>query len=98
MNPFAWIYIISNANNTTLYIGATTDLKTRLWEHRTKQNPDCFTAKYNVCKLVYYEEFDSFEDALKRERYLKGKTRKWKEDIIKTMNSEWNDLTETVSQ
>jgi len=69
----AWIYIITNSHNTTLYIGVTTDLSTRLWEHRTKQNPKCFSAKYNLSKLIYYESFESIKDAIKRERYLKGK-------------------------
>lgn len=94
----AWVYIITNKNNTTLYIGATNDLPTRLWEHRTKQNPNSFSARYNLYKLVFFESFDSIEEAFDRENYIKGKTRKWKDAIIKTMNPEWLDLTDKVSQ
>lgn len=93
MLPCAWIYIITNKHNTTLYIGVTNDLPTRLWEHRTKQNPKSFSARYNLYKLIYYESFNSIEEGVEREKYLKGKTRKWKEALIATMNETWNDLT-----
>ncbi|MBT1699855.1 GIY-YIG nuclease family protein [Fulvivirgaceae bacterium PWU4] len=95
MLPSAWVYILTNKRNTVLYTGASNDLLTRLWEHKTKQNPKCFTARYNIYKLIYYEPFELVTEALERERYIKGKTRKWKEDLIKTMNAEWKDLTET---
>ena|SRR5436190_18061730 len=94
MPHLAWIYILTNKYNTTLYVGATNNLPTRLWEHKTKRNPKCFTAQYNICKLIYYKGFDSMEDALNREKFMKGKTRKWKEALIKTMNDGWKDLTE----
>ena len=94
--PSAWIYIITNERNTTLYVGVTNDLPTRLWEHRTKRNPKSFSAQYNLCKLVYYEPFDSIIEAIKREKHIKGKSRKWKEELIHTMNPEWKDLTEEV--
>jgi putative endonuclease len=96
MIAIAWVYIITNENNTTLYVGATNDLSTRLWEHRTQQNPNSFSAQYNLCKLIFFEEFNSIEEAFDREGYIKGKTRKWKESLIKTMNPEWLDLTEKV--
>jgi putative endonuclease len=92
MLPSAWIYILTNKHNTTLYVGVTNNLPARLWEHRTKQNPKCFTARYNLYKLVYYEEFELIADAVERERYIKGKTRQWKEDLINTINPEWKDL------
>jgi putative endonuclease len=90
------IYILTNKHNTTLYVGVTNNLPARLWEHRTKRNPKCFTARYNIFKLIYFESFDSIEDAIKREKYIKGKKRQWKEDLIKTMNPEWKDLTNEV--
>ena len=94
MTPSSWIYIITNKGKTTLYIGVTNDLRTRLWEHRTKRNPRSFSATYNLYILVYYEGFDSISEAIDREKFIKGKTRKWKEALINTMNPEWKDLTE----
>src|ERR1044072_1148158 len=89
MPPSAWVYILTNKHDTTLYVGVTNDLPTRLWEHRTKQNPKCFTARYNLYKLIFYQEFESIQDAIEREKYIKGKTRQWKEVLIKTMNVDW---------
>ncbi len=93
----AWVYIITNKNNTTLYTGVTTDLSTRLWEHRNKQSSNSFSARYNLNKLVYYEGFKTIMEAVDREKYIKGKSRQWKIDIINSKNREWNDLTEAVS-
>lgn len=97
MITIAWVYIITNENNTTLYVGATNDLPTRLWEHRTKQNPSSFSARYNLCKLIFFESFDSVEAAFARESYIKGKTRKWKVALIETTNPKWLDLTEKIN-
>ena len=68
----AWVYILTNNRNTVLYVGVTNNLATRLWEHRTKQNPKCFTARYNVEKLIYYEGFTYIVDAIVREKFIKG--------------------------
>ena len=97
--PAAWVYILTNKNHTTLYVGMTNDLPTRLWEHRTKQYPSSFTARYNISKLIYYEACDSIGEALDREAFMKGKSRKWKEELISLMNRDWRDLSEdfTVS-
>lgn len=93
MLPVAFVYILTNKINTVLYVGMTTDVRTRLWEHREKINPKSFTARYNTSKLIYYEPYQSVEEAVERERYIKGKTRKWKADLVATMNPNWNDLT-----
>ncbi len=74
----------------------TTDLRTRIWEHQKKINPTAFTARYNVFKPIYYEVFDSVDAALERERYLKGKTRIWKERLIARINPRWEDLSEEI--
>ena len=95
--PYAWVYIITNKHNTTLYTGVSNDLPLRLWEHRTKQNPTSFTARYNLYKLIYYEAFEFIEEAINREKYIKGKTRKWKIGLISRLNPAWNDLTGEVS-
>jgi putative endonuclease len=94
--PIAFVYILTNQHHTVLYVGMTTDLPARLWEHKRKVNPKSFTARYNVEKPIYYEEFLSVEEALERERYIKGKTRKWKDDIIKIRNPDWMDLTDEI--
>lgn len=92
MLPVAWIYIITNKHNTTLYVGVTNNLTRRLGEHRTKRNPKSFTARYNLNKLVYYESFQFIREAIAREKYIKGKTRKWKEALINSMNPHMDDL------
>jgi putative endonuclease len=96
MLPVAFVYILTNKINTVLYVGMITDLRTRLWEHREKINPTSFTARYNVSKLIYYKAYQSVEEAVERERFIKGKTRKWKEDLIATKNSAWKELTSEI--
>jgi putative endonuclease len=98
MTPSCWIYILTNKRQTTLYVGVTNDLRTRLWEHRTKRNRGSFSARYNLCILLYYEGFDSINEAITREKFIKGKTRKWKEALINAMNSEWTDLTDQFNK
>jgi putative endonuclease len=74
----AWVYILSNRTRSVLYVGFTTDLSRRMWEHRTKQNPSSFTARYNVNKLVYLQGFLSIGEAKHSEDFIKGKNREWK--------------------
>ena len=89
----AWVYFLTNKRHTVLYVGVTNNLATRLWEHRSKQNPKCFTARYDIDKLVYYEAFTVIMEAIAREKIIKRKSRKWKEVLVEKMNPEWNDLT-----
>lgn len=96
MIPVAYVYILTNKRHTVLYVGMTTDLRTRLWEHQQKINPRSFSARYNVFKPVFYQGFETKEDALERERFIKGKTRKWKVELIESMNPEWKDLSEEI--
>ena len=70
------VYIMTNKNNTVLYIGVTSVLKERTYEHQTKKYKKSFTAKYNADKLVYYEYFSSIEEAIAREKQLKSGSRK----------------------
>lgn len=86
------IYIITNKNNTTLYVGVTSDLQARIWEHQNKVYPKSFSARYNLNKLIYYEHFSSIQEAIDREKYIKGKVRTWKEELIAKKNPEWSDL------
>ncbi|NGF55926.1 GIY-YIG nuclease family protein [Parapedobacter sp. SGR-10] len=86
------VYIMTNKENSILYIGVTSDLRARVYEHKTHEYPDSFTAKYNLRFCVYYECFNSIEEAITREKQLKGWTRKKKIRLIESMNSAWEDL------
>ncbi len=90
-----YIYILTNKRQGTLYIGVTSDLVKRIWQHKNKF-VDSFTQKYHLTKLVYFEKFDCIENAIKREKELKGKLRQKKIDLIESVNSEWNDLYEII--
>jgi len=90
-----YTYIITNTNNTTLYIGVTSNLVKRIYEHKNKF-VDGFTKKYRLEKLVYFEACSSVETAIKREKFLKGKKRAFKESLINKNNPKWNDLYPTI--
>lgn len=90
------IYILTNKNNTVLYIGVTSDLYSRVYEHKTKLYPKSFTARYNIDKLVYFEAFHDIEEAINREKQLKAGSRAKKIKLIKSINPEWKDLFEEV--
>ena len=91
MNKTCAVYIMTNYSETSLYIGVTSNLQKRVWEHKNKVVKG-FTEKYNVDKLVYYELTDSIESAIKREKQLKNWHRQWKINLIKGMNPEFKDL------
>ena len=86
-----YVYILSNHTNTTLYIGVTNDLRRRLFEHKTKAVQG-FTEKYNVYKLVYFEETTDIKTAIQREKNLKKWNREWKDSLIKKSNPNFEDL------
>ena len=90
-----YTYILTNKNNTALYVGVTSDLVKRIWEHKNHV-VEGFTKKYKIDKLVYYEMFDDIQVAIEREKYLKGKTRAYKNQLIESKNQEWKDLYEDV--
>lgn len=95
VTPFA-TYIMSNCRNSVLYIGITNDLKRRILEHKSKVDFNSFTAKYNVVKLVYFEKFQSVNEAIAREKQLKHWNREWKIGLISEMNPKWIDLYDNV--
>jgi putative endonuclease len=92
MTATAFVYILTTRRNKMLYVGATNNLMSRVWEHRTKQNPKCFTARYKIYKLVYYEEFSCITEAIAREKQIKGKSRKWKDALITAFNPLWVEI------
>ena len=85
------VYIMTNYLETSLYIGVTSNLQKRIWEHKNKV-VEGFTEKYNVDKLVYFETTDSIESAIKREKQLKNWHREWKINLIKENNPDFRDL------
>ena len=89
----AFVYIMTNKSNRVLYTGVTTDLDSRVYQHKKGLNPG-FTKKYNIKKLVYYEEFDSILDAIAREKQIKKGPRMKKVDLINGSNPEWKDIAE----
>jgi len=90
------VYIITNAHHTTLYVGVTSNLYTRIVQHREKEFARSFSARYNLYKLVYYEPFHTIKEAIGRERQLKAGSRKKKEKLINDFNPGWKDLFEEI--
>ena len=86
-------YIITNKNNTVLYIGVTSNLLKRIYQHKSKLHKG-FAARYNCDKLVYFEEFDNIELAIDREKQLKKYRRIKKIELIEKENPNWNDLSD----
>ncbi len=86
------VYIMTNVHHTALYTGVTSDLFTRVCEHREKVYLKSFTSRYNLFILVYYENFHLIEEAIAREKQIKAGSRKKKEQLINSINPEWNDL------
>ena len=90
-----YVYMLSNKMNNVLYIGMTNDLQRRLYEHKNELI-DGFTKKYHTHKLVYYEEYSDVNDAIAREKRLKGLQRVKKNNLIEKMNPEWVDLSDKL--
>ncbi|MCC8369262.1 MAG: GIY-YIG nuclease family protein [Rickettsia endosymbiont of Oxypoda opaca] len=90
-----YVYILTSKRNGTLYIGVTSDIVKRVWQHKQKTIKG-FSTKYNINKLVYFEQFDDVNFAINREKLLKEYKRKWKLDLIESNNPEWYDLYEEI--
>lgn len=91
-----FVYIFTNDNNSVLYTGVTSNLKDRLIQHKHKKHSNSFTARYNLRKLIYYERLQTIGEAIKREKQIKGGSRKKKIDLINSKNQQWNDLSKFV--
>ncbi len=91
MNKTGYVYILTNKNNTVLYTGVTSDLQSRIYEHKEKLVAG-FTSKYNINKLVWFEVYPDIKEAIEREKKIKAGSRKKKLDLINERNPEWNDL------
>ena len=88
---YAYVYILTNANKTTLYVGSTSNLPQRIMQHRSHIK-SVFAAKYNLTRLVYFEEYDDIREAIFREREIKGRSREYKENLVNAMNPSWREL------
>jgi len=90
-----YVYILTNIERTTLYIGVTSIINKRIWDHK-KGKGSKFTAKYKLTILLYAEEYDSISDAIAREKQLKNWRRKWKWELIKKSNPDLIDWYPTL--
>jgi putative endonuclease len=95
MDDLYFVYILTNAWNTVLYVGVTSDLRARIYQHREKLLPG-FTNRYNVWKLVYYETGNDAAGAITREKQIKAGSRQKKIELINRSNPEWRDLYEDL--
>jgi len=87
-----YVYILTNKHGTVLYTGVTRDLVRRVYEHKNHVDQDSFTAKYNVTKLVYFEQTTDIRSAIEREKQIKSWSRDRKTSLIFEMNPKWVDL------
>ncbi len=95
MNSQYYIYILTNYNRTSLYVGVTKNIIRRVYEHKHKVNKS-YTSKYHVNKLVYFEVFEDIKQAIKREKQIKGGSRQKKIDLIENFNPDWKDLYDDI--
>ncbi len=95
VREYFYVYILSSFHNRVLYTGVTSDLIGRVYQHKNKL-ADGFTKKYNIDRLVWYEQHGDVNEAIKREKQIKRWNREWKIEMIEKMNSEWRDLYQEI--
>ena len=95
MNKQPSVYILASKRNGTLYIGVTSDLVKRIWEHKNNM-VEGFSKRYNVHHLVWFEMHEIMESAIQREKRLKEWKRAWKLELIESANPDWQDLYHTI--
>jgi len=94
--PGGWVYIVTNRPNGTLYVGVTSDLAKRLWEHR-EGVVDGFTKRYGLKRLVFAEQHEEISLAIQREKNMKHWPRAWKVRLIRGQNPNWDDLYDRIA-
>ncbi len=95
MSKLPCVYLLASKRNGTLYVGVTSDLVKRVWEHKNHL-VDGFTKRYGVDRLVWYEVHDTMESAIQREKAIKEWQRAWKLELIEEFNPDWKDLYDSV--
>lgn len=98
MEKGGFVYILTNKHRTTLYIGVTSNIRNRIYQHKQHTFPDSFAAKYNLEYLIYFESFTTIDEAKYREKQLKKWRREKKEALINTINPQWNDLWSAIQE
>jgi putative endonuclease len=98
MDKGGWVYILTNKYHTVLYVGVTSDIRQRIYDHQNCTYKSSFTAKYKSWKLVYHNFFDSIEEAIDEEKRIKGGSRQKKINLVNNMNLQWKDLTQDVQE
>lgn len=88
-----YVYLLTNWNNQVMYVGVTNDLNRRIYEHKNKM-VEGFTAKYNLSKLIYFEETNDINAAIAREKEIKRWRREKKNKLVEQLNPQWKDLSE----
>jgi len=91
-----WVYMMTNRPRGVLYIGVTSNLTRRIWEHRNGLGSQ-FVKRYKLRRLVYWEWHDTINTAIQREKTIKHWPRDWKVNLIKSINSDWQDLFEQIN-
>jgi len=97
MKKGGYVYVMTNKYRTTLYIGVTSDLPSRVLKHRQHFYTESFTARYNLTYCIFYEYFFSIQEAINREKELKKWRREKKNQLINTINPNWEDLWVDIS-
>ena len=92
------VYIITNQHHTVLYTGVTSDLRGRIYKHKTKKYVESFSANYNCDKLIYYNFYSTIKEAIAAEKQIKKRSRTYKEKLINEMNPEWRDLWQEIKK
>ena len=92
-----YVYILTNKNNTVLYTGITNNIVRRVYEHKEQIKEGCFSAEYNLLKLVYYEIYPDPNAAIAREKFLKKAFRRYKNSLINKFNPSWKDLYDDIT-
>ena len=91
-----FVYMLANVTGTVVYTGVTNDVVRRVYEHKHNIDPNSFTAKYSVHKLVYYESTTSSYEAITKEKQIKSWNIKRKNELVESMNPKWLDLYESI--
>ena len=92
---YYYVYVLANKPRGTTYVGVTSNLVERVWQHKQEQ-VDGFTKRYGLKSLVWYEQHEDVQEAILREKQIKNWNRLWKIELIESGNPEWNDLYETI--